>query len=221
MGFIDLICITADPDATTFYGLAYTHIQEQSPSGNYDTQNLVLVKSNTNPSSPSNLTWSVVSRIDSWELVAMDVVDGSGVFGSTEFSCTVNAQGVFTVFREPGYYSTTGLSGMRYDPTGTKDPSSDSQGPGTWMNMTIDSGYNWSGDSRGQVLKYVNNGTSPVLVHAFLDKYYTMHIGIVNEATKTLTGAAVWSMVSEVQLSPEMFVFSSSSATHRLCGMFL
>ena len=60
MGVITLNCITTDPDSTTYYGFAYA--TSYAPRSNYP--DAVLVKSNPNPASPANLTWSVVSRIN-------------------------------------------------------------------------------------------------------------------------------------------------------------
>ncbi|KAG0065135.1 hypothetical protein BGZ89_008578 [Linnemannia elongata] len=142
MGVIDLVCVTTDPGATTYYGLAYADDYGQ---GSKRINYAVLIKSNTKPISPGDLTWSVVSMFDSSKLAG----DPYSVTAA-DCSCVINEQGVFTMFGlSAGAMSTTASTfpfGIRYDPTS-----------GAWMNVTVNAGYTWSGVFSRRSLGYVNN----------------------------------------------------------------
>ncbi|KAF9092843.1 hypothetical protein BGX23_003876 [Mortierella sp. AD031] len=202
MGVLDLDCLTTDSDATTYYGFTFTSSYDDAP--NPYTSNAVLVKSNSNPVSPYNLTWSVVSRIESRYL--MGSIEGS-------ISCAVDAQGVFTAFRRykgMSSYTTSLPFGLRYDPTGTMDAKFNVKGPGAWMNITVDPSYAWSKDYTNQVLGYVSNGASNVLIHAVLDKANnTIYVASVNEATKTLTAAGLWRMNKTIHGVPKVLAIGN------------
>ncbi|KAK3841651.1 MAG: hypothetical protein J3R72DRAFT_491232 [Linnemannia gamsii] len=174
MGILQLRCVTTDPAATTFYGFAYAKgYNLTAPDIPSSTNYTVLVKSNTNPASPSELTWSLVSMIESETLTYYDPDY------SHSYACAVNAQGVFSVFisfvtpsRKP--------FGIRYDP-----------GLRAWTNLTVDSKYAWPYVFKEQMLGYVNN----VLVHVvFYSSPGTIYFATMNEATKTLIPAGVWAM---------------------------
>lgn len=192
MAALDLRCLTTDPDGTTYYSFSYTGTGSQPPRSE-----AILIKSNTNPASPANLTWSVVSMIDTVYLTYKDQF----YFGE-DYTCAVNAQGVFTVFGR--YNGLTGPNavpkiprGFRYDPAGSMDPSFKFEGPGAWSNITFDPVYNWTGLYDQQVLGYVNNAGTSVLVHAYLSvNSTTVNIARVDEATKMLTSAGVWPLVN-------------------------
>lgn len=176
MGILDLCCITADLAATTVYGFAYAKGYDPATPDIPNTNNYtVLVKSNTNPTSPSALTWSLVSMTKSETLTYYDPAYSDGV------SCTVNAQGVFSAFTT---FVTPSVKpfGIRYDP-----------GLGAWMNLTVDSKYAWKFPYREQKMGYVNN----VLVHAvYGSPPGTIYFATMNEATKTLIPAGVWATVT-------------------------
>ncbi|KAF9089164.1 hypothetical protein BGX29_012181 [Mortierella sp. GBA35] len=169
MGILDLVCLTTDPDATTYYGFAYAN-PESDGLGTYagnEYLNSILVKSNSNPASSKNVTWSVASMTSSRSLDKTFNQYYGDIF---KYSCTVNAQGVFTMF---GRYQGSiaygdkdyQITGLRYDPAGTMDPSFNFKGP---------------------ALGYANNGASSVLVHAIItEKTNTPKLATVNEATKT------------------------------------
>ncbi|KAG0285281.1 hypothetical protein BGZ96_010439 [Linnemannia gamsii] len=139
MGVLDLLCITTDPDATTFYGLAYA---EDYNSTDLKLQYAVLVKSNTNPSSPTNLTWSVVSMFNGSQLNGYP-----NSVNSVDTSCVMSAQGVFTMLgRYKSTFSSTEIMvpfGIRFDPAGTMDPNFGHKGSGAWMNISVADGFNW------------------------------------------------------------------------------
>ncbi|KAG0203708.1 hypothetical protein BGX33_008955, partial [Mortierella sp. NVP41] len=193
MGVLDIRCLATDPDATTFYGFAYATTYNGYSNIANNPFHVILVKSNPNPVSPDNLTWSLVSELASWKLI-WEYEPSAGV----EYSCAVNAQGVFTVFsRYKGIFSKKESvpHGIRYDPAGTMDPRFRFEGPGAWMNITIDNAYSWTGDFKQHISGYINSRGTSLLVHAFLsEKSNTVHIASVNEATKTLTAAGVWDL---------------------------
>ncbi|KAF9537643.1 hypothetical protein EC957_007850 [Mortierella hygrophila] len=187
MGVLDIICLTTDPYSTAFYGFAYASSYDCS----YCSYN-VLVKSNVNPTSGSTLTWSLVSKINSKNMT------GTAVDMYAQFSCAINAQGVFTMFgwtRDSGglYSNPETTFGVRYDPAGTMDANYNFQGSGAWMNVTIDKTYNWAGTSAQHTLGYVNNGGTTDLVHTVLSSNEnTIYLAKVDESTKILTAAGTW-----------------------------
>ncbi|KAF9130123.1 hypothetical protein BG015_004046 [Linnemannia schmuckeri] len=183
-----LKCVTTDAAATTFYAFAYDRSYDSVYPVNRKVYEAILIKSNTNPASPDRLTWSVVSRIDSRSLAG----DFDDVNDAAEYSCTTNAQGVFTLLgRYSGSLSSGTPFGVRYDPTATMDSKFNFKGPGGWMNITIHSNYNWPSSYKEQTLGYVNSGGNSVLVHAIRTPS-SFNIATLNEETKTLTGVASW-----------------------------
>ncbi|KAF9147807.1 hypothetical protein BG015_010500 [Linnemannia schmuckeri] len=81
---------------------------------------IVLVKSNTSPSSLTVLKWSIVSMFKSSKPTGYaDAVNGG------EYSCAINGQGVFTKFDQcmvPSFGENKVPFGIRYDPSGAMDP---------------------------------------------------------------------------------------------------
>ncbi|KAK3808807.1 MAG: hypothetical protein JOS17DRAFT_545002, partial [Linnemannia elongata] len=189
MGVLDIKCLTTDPDSTAFYGFAYA---DSYPCSYYYCNNNVLVKSNTNPTSGSTLTWSLVSKISSSNMTRTT----SSIY-NPKYSCAINAQGVFTMFgwTRASYSFPETSFGIRYDPAGTMDAKYNFQGSGAWMNITIDSAYNWTGASAQHTLGYVNNGLTTDLVHtAISPDENKIYVAKVNEATKSLTAAGTWAL---------------------------
>ncbi|KAK3836903.1 MAG: hypothetical protein J3R72DRAFT_450044 [Linnemannia gamsii] len=176
-------CITTDAGATTFYGIKYQSITPDpvKPSNTLLPASIVLFKSNTNPASPTDLSWSVVSRIDSTQLM------GTGYWTSgTGISCAISPQGVFTAFIHDNE-----ARGVRYDPAGTMDPSYNVKG--SWTNVVVDPKYLWTSDFELEALGYVLSGSTNVLVHVIFSKASNMlQVATVNDATNTLTGTGVW-----------------------------
>ncbi|KAK3830446.1 MAG: hypothetical protein JOS17DRAFT_775274 [Linnemannia elongata] len=178
MGVLDLLCVTTDPDATTFFGFAYAEDYNTTVS---KPKYAVLIKSNTKPISPGDLTWSVVSMFDSSKLAG-----NPNSVAAADCSCVLSEQGVFTMFGlTPASLSSSTSKmpfGIRYDPTG-----------GTWMNVTVAAGYTWSGVFSRRSLGYVNNGASKVLVHASISaSNNTINLATVNESTRSLSAVGLW-----------------------------
>ncbi|KAF9125333.1 hypothetical protein BG015_004915 [Linnemannia schmuckeri] len=191
MGILDLRCITTDPAATTFYGFAYAKGYDPKTPDIPSTANYtVLVKSNTNPSSPSALTWSLVSMTKSETLTYYDPAYSKG------FTCAVNAQGVFSAFTSFVTPSVKSF-GIRYDP-----------GLGAWMSLAVDPKYAWPFPFLEQKLGYVNN----VLTHAvFSSLTGTIYFATMNEATKTLIPAGVWAMNGTAYGSIQTMMISNNN----------
>ncbi|KAK3819388.1 MAG: hypothetical protein JOS17DRAFT_756330 [Linnemannia elongata] len=189
MGVLDIICLTTDPDSTTFYGFAYANIYDCYN----DCSNNVLVKSQANPVSGKNITWSLVSMINSRNLTRSEF---SIKFDSiASYSCSVNAQGVFTMFGWALGDGKVMTYGLRYDPAATMDAKYNFQGSGAWMNLTIDRAYNWTESDRQHKLGYVNNGVITELVHSVLSSDGSkIYLAKVDETTKTLTAAGNWAL---------------------------
>ncbi|KAF9931743.1 hypothetical protein FBU30_009667 [Linnemannia zychae] len=202
MGIIDTIaCLTTDPAATTYYALS-----RDVTYNNTAPIQIILLKSNSNPTSPSSLTWSVVSRIDQSPLVD----SSADVFTTYSCTCAVDAQGVFTLFGSPKGASNSLPPnipvGIRYDPASTTDPKYNYKGPGGWMNIIIDPKYNWGYKYDLQALGYVNSGGSKLLVHCVMNSGSgAVTIATMNESTKTLTAAAVWNLPPNDGIAPKVF----------------
>lgn len=77
------------------------------------------------------------------------------------------------------------------------DPSFELNGPGAWTNVTIVPGYGWTQGFMAHSVGDVSSGGSDVLVHASPPtNNNTIHIATLDEATKTLLPASVWTMES-------------------------
>ncbi|KAG9069770.1 hypothetical protein KI688_009095 [Linnemannia hyalina] len=190
MGWLDLICITTDPASTTFYRLAYATDYSTDSTSKY----VVLIRSNTNPISPRDLVWSIVSLIESWKLAGhLYTTDGS------DCTCSSGAQDVFTMFGRALSDSTSGLKrpyGIRYNLSGSMDDSFNYRRPGAWQNITVAGGYDWSGGLNRHSLGYVNNGATKVLVHASIsDTNNTVNLAMMNDSTMDLYGTGLWVMI--------------------------
>ncbi|KAK3830382.1 MAG: hypothetical protein J3R72DRAFT_516795 [Linnemannia gamsii] len=186
MGKISQPCLTSTPDASTLYGIDITESYDNLPFNYRAGESFVIIKSNTNPTSPEDLTWSVWSRA---YLLDLGDVDFSG-----SYSCAVTNEGVFTFF-----YRFISPHGFRYDPNGKPDGSDTLTGPngrGVWTTIKFDPEYNWYGSFTTHMLEYVNTPNGPVLVHV-IQNGYQLNFAIYDETTKTLTNAGQWSFLSD------------------------
>ncbi|KAG0307329.1 hypothetical protein BGZ97_000436, partial [Linnemannia gamsii] len=134
MGKLGIDCLTSTPDSSTFYGLDSTYSYDYTTEYK-DGTSFIIFKSNTNPTSPENLTWSLVSRI---------YVEDLGFASPNDFTCAVDAHGAFTFFfrdwKQPNF-----PSGVLYDPNGIVDSHAiaGSKGPGTWRTIDGSMHYQW------------------------------------------------------------------------------
>lgn len=67
MGALDLICITTNPESTTFYGFAYADIYECDLY--HGCSYNVLAKSNSDPTDPKAMAWSLIAT-GTWAMVS-------------------------------------------------------------------------------------------------------------------------------------------------------
>lgn len=193
MGLLNTICITTDPGVTAFYGLAFA---EGYGPNNDKPEYAILVRSNTNPVSSTNITWTTISTFDSSKLAGYPNA-AKGV----DYSCAYNEQGVFTMFGRTagGSSSVTTMVpfGVRYNPNGSMDPRFNYQGTGAWMNITVEDGHTWSGGFTRFSLGYVKTGATKVLVHASIsDTKNVVSLATVKDSTGTLAATALWTMVT-------------------------
>lgn len=199
MGRLDFSCLTSTPDSSTFYGLDTTNSFDDLPNSYRTGYSFVIFKSNSNPTSPANLTWSVVSRISVKYLKSV---------GWGDYSCVVNADGVFTSFFRN--YTASSLpvpSGFQYDPFGL--PGSDTligeKGPGTWRPFKVDPSYQWLkpyGSSQlSQAIGYVSSPAGPYLLHCMLSES-TIQFARQEETNGvlTLTKVGGWNLVRLILL---------------------
>jgi hypothetical protein len=76
------------------------------------------------------------------------------------------------------------------------DPSFGFKGVGSWSNITVADGFNWSGDFNTRTFGYVNTTSAMVLVHASVSgTSNTVSLATFDEDTKTIAPMAVWNMV--------------------------
>ncbi|KAG9069771.1 hypothetical protein KI688_009096 [Linnemannia hyalina] len=160
---------------------------------NAKPEHAILFRSNTNPASSTNITWTTISTFDSSKLAGYPNA-AKGV----DYSCAYNEQGVFTMFGRTtgGSPSVTTMVpfGVRYDPNGSMDPGFNYQGTGAWMNITVE-GYTWLGGFTRFSLGYVKTGATKVLVHASIsDTNNVVSLATVNDPTGILATTAAWTM---------------------------
>ncbi|KAF9118576.1 hypothetical protein BGW39_001032 [Mortierella sp. 14UC] len=182
-------CLATTPDASTFYGFDYTPSTDDTLSEYKEANSFVIIKSNANPTSPTNLSWTVWSRVYLDDLPPMSLSGGT--------SCAVSNEGVFTIFfrQSSSSYNLSKPYGFRYDPNGKPGSGSvaGNNGRGAWIPVKFRS-YDWSVFYDIQLLEYVNGPTGLQLVHCHKDSY-TVHCAIYNDATNTLEGAWTWSFM--------------------------
>ncbi|KAF8943880.1 hypothetical protein BGZ47_004925 [Haplosporangium gracile] len=194
MGILKFDCMATDPAATTFYGLVNADRYQFTGTGGWD-KNMVLVKSNTNPSSVKTVNWSFLSSYSSQNL--------SIKYGVPTYAgCAVNSRGVVTfvavhyVYNETKPYSDY-ITALRYDPAGVSDPPM-SQGAGSWSTLSLNPAF-------GQVLIeklslwYTAVAGVETLNIAFVDNPFsavddTVHFGTFDEVTMTFNPAGKWAM---------------------------
>ncbi|KAG0295068.1 hypothetical protein BGZ97_004911 [Linnemannia gamsii] len=186
MDVADLSCVTTDPESTAFNGYSYAEDYVSTPPKTV----VVLVRSNTNPTSPTDFSWSIISKIDSKNLAE----PGENT-NDVSLTFTISAQGVFAMFAQLKGSGSISYA-IRYNPAGNMDPRFGYKGAGDWMNIVIDPAYKPSGKFRAQVSGYVSKGATSTLVPALLPlKGSTISLATVDDATHTLSPVAVWRAV--------------------------
>ncbi|KAK3814979.1 MAG: hypothetical protein J3Q66DRAFT_203245 [Benniella sp.] len=196
MGIIDPSCVAAGPENTVYaFALALTYGNSTMPPG---SQHYVIAKSNANPTSSKEMTWSIVATISSSAFSMLDKV----------ITCVISDQGVVTVFGDTKYDPRLGISDaygymvIRYDPSATPNGGMASTGPGGWMNITVSNTYTLGRNStmKWSLAFYVKDtaaGGAQKLIHltsAHVNFPPVLQFGIVDETTKTLSHAANWTL---------------------------
>ncbi|KAG0269976.1 hypothetical protein DFQ27_001237 [Actinomortierella ambigua] len=160
MGQLEVECFATDELSMVLYAFAYGF--DQSRGNSYEDRQIgILLKSNSAPSGPTGVTWSVVSTVrqDSLRFLRMApacVVDPSGVF--VAFSSRTNLNSQDPSNDRPG--------GIMYDPTLT--PTRNSTGPGGWANINVPNTYPWKDDGSPSTVFYINDASgSYSIYHAF------------------------------------------------------
>ncbi|KAK3814771.1 MAG: hypothetical protein J3R72DRAFT_461662 [Linnemannia gamsii] len=178
-------CMTSD--GTTFYG----HAVYSFTSGSSE-RTIVLAKSNANPASFSNVTWTLVATAKESDLGYL-----SGMNILKTILCNVNRQGVFTIIASSTKKSPTDPENF---PQGGYQfaPNADgSSGGGSWSKVSMTEPYPW--DTIGQTsLTSVPgaNGGKDVLVHVFSTSTTgdTISISIFDPVTKAFAIKSAWTL---------------------------
>lgn len=196
MGVLHLECAISDTDGTSLYGLAYgsDYTADKNSANNYER--IIIVQSNTNPTSVINMTWRVVSTFKRDSLV---------VLTRSLTTCTVDDQGVFTAVSLTTE-TTASPRGVRFNPSGN----------GLWSNITFPANYGWKNSVQSNILFNLKSSTgSNQLFHAFVEATP----GAITFAILSTTNpyqfesTATWSMVSRKK-EVGNFDFKSSPAVN-------
>ncbi|KAF9086000.1 hypothetical protein BGX23_009226 [Mortierella sp. AD031] len=151
-------CLTSD--GTTFYA----HYTTNLGSSNNNDDTIILAKSNPNPASARDVTFSVVATAKESEL---GYLAGMAIIGG--MLCHVDSRGVFTIIasstkKSSNTAETLPEGGYQYTP-GSVDGTS----AGTWSTVTMTGPYDWNTLGGGGSLVTVPGGAGgkDVLMHVF------------------------------------------------------
>ncbi|KAK3841653.1 MAG: hypothetical protein J3R72DRAFT_444660 [Linnemannia gamsii] len=186
-GTLNLDCIASDPASSVFYGIANARSAE-----NYTNEYTILVKSNTNPSNPGNLNWSIVSKVEISKTRYRYPLINTVV-------CAVSSGGEFSAF----YYNPNSMTvtGPVLEPVGVRfDPKKEAEAAaGSGWSDIIGSSTKLAWTLRIMFPKvfYVrdtSSGAESVVLLLTDDFASVIRYGVVDEATNTLQLAGVWKM---------------------------
>ncbi|KAK3814984.1 MAG: hypothetical protein J3Q66DRAFT_343550 [Benniella sp.] len=191
------LCVAAGPGNTVY---TFAHASNYGNSGRLPSgQYYVIAKSNANPTSFAEMTWSTVAAIS------------SSAFGMLNdiIACVVSDQGVVTLFD-------FNVMVIRYDPSATPNGGTISTGPGGWMQIAVSNTYALS--RRGWIrslafyIKDTTAGGAQKLIHLTMrsPNRPTLQFGIVDETTKTLSHAANWTMNDVYYPNVESLAYSNN-----------
>ncbi|KAK3834770.1 MAG: hypothetical protein JOS17DRAFT_737710 [Linnemannia elongata] len=207
MGILDFDCMTTDPSSSTFYGLTNTKSYDKTDY-NY---NIVLAKSNSNPTSLRTTSWSFASSYSSKNLSIKDGIP-------TTAGCAVDSKGIVTfiavhyIFPKTDPYSKY-ISAVRYDPAGVADPSL-SQGTGSWSVMTLNPLFGQSTFEKIWLFNSVVGGVETLQL-AYLTRLDVgfqpaIVFGAYDVATATFNPTGRWDMTTLTYGSPMSILFFES-----------
>ncbi|KAK3841630.1 MAG: hypothetical protein J3R72DRAFT_150187 [Linnemannia gamsii] len=181
-GRLNLDCIASDPTSSVLYGIANARGK--------DDEYTVLVKSNTNPSNPGNIDWSIVSKVKISKTGYRYPLINTVV-------CAVSSGGEFSAFYYDPSYTT--VAGPALVPIGVQfDPKKEAEaGAGSGWSDIIGSRTKLAWTHRYLVPKafYVRDASSGAESAVLLltdDFASVIRFGVVDEATNTLQLAGVW-----------------------------
>lgn len=184
-------------DGTTFYAHATFSL------GSGDTgRTIVIAKSNANPASFSDVTWSVYATVSEADMGTY--LQGMNILKS--MLCSVDKQGVFTIIATSTKTSinspeTLRMGGYQYTPHA--DPTTG----GTWTTILMKDPYPWTSARSGGLVS-VPAGTAggkDVLMHVFQTSSSedAIGVGIFDPFTKSFSLQSNWTLVSASTLLVE------------------
>ncbi|KAF9364595.1 hypothetical protein BGX34_001055, partial [Mortierella sp. NVP85] len=190
MGQLKLFCVASD--GRSLYGLSSgTNLD----SGTKDPL-VILVKSNPDPATLVQISWSVVSTVRI-----------SAIYDITQSQsrqvCAVDDKGVFTylgqnVIKAP---STAGVkAGVQFSPLFPPNSSGSSTGTGGWKTIDIPATYSWQESTISEVLFSVLDptGTANAVVHAFIGSGNTgVQFGTL-DSTLQLKQGPLWATTDRI-----------------------
>ncbi|KAF9550506.1 hypothetical protein EC957_000180 [Mortierella hygrophila] len=181
-------CVTSD--GTTFYA----HATFSLGSGNTG-RTIVIAKSNTNPASFSDVTWSIYATVSEADMGTY--LQGMNILKA--MLCSVDSQGVFTIISTSTKTSinspeTLGMGGYQYTPHA--DPTTG----GTWTTILMKDPYPWSSLRSGGLVS-VPAGTAggkDVLMHVFQTSSSedSISVGVFDPFTKSFSLQSNWTLPS-------------------------
>ncbi|KAK3830466.1 MAG: hypothetical protein JOS17DRAFT_791172 [Linnemannia elongata] len=158
-----------DPEQTIIYGLVYGYSSDKQQSRGYQRDVIILIKSQANPSSISDIKWSVVSTFPSSTWLTPMITHSN-----PQLACAVSSDEVFTAlsFGAPvnrGASAIRTFSGIRYNPVGQMGPEYGVTGGGVWVAVDISSRYNNTETPLyyRPVMFYLKEGELKTLAYAF------------------------------------------------------
>ncbi|KAH7049751.1 hypothetical protein BKA57DRAFT_461130 [Linnemannia elongata] len=181
-------CMTSD--GTTFYA----HATFSLGSGNTG-RTIVIAKSNANPASFSDVTWSVYATASEADMATY--LQGMNILKS--MLCSVDKQGVFTIIATSTKTSmnsleTLGMGGYQYTPHA--DPTTG----GTWTTILIKDPYPWSSVRSGGLVSVpaATAGGKDTLMHVFPTSSSgdTIGVGVFDPFTKSFSLQSNWTLPS-------------------------
>lgn len=175
MGQLEALCFAQGTD-NTLYALAYGY-DLSSPSS--DNAVAALLKSNASPSSPSALTWQVVSTVRKGDLFTF--------FSDTWIQCVADPDGGFLVWSYQTYrpgQEKYRPGGFRYDPSlSTPSGTTTKMGKGGWVNVDTPINYRWSSPTSGSALSYLKDGSGKYNFYHAFSGGATIAFGVLNTET--------------------------------------
>ncbi|KAF9126461.1 hypothetical protein BGW39_006606 [Mortierella sp. 14UC] len=177
-------CMTSD--GTRFYG----HTTYSFTSGS-EERTIVLAKSNVNPASFNDVTWTVVATAKESDF---GYLSGMNILRS--ILCTVDKQGVFTIIASTMKKSSSDPENL---PQGGYQftPNADGSSGGNWSKISMTEPYPWNVIGRASLTSVPSpNGGKDVVAHVFASSNIAdiISVGILDPVSKTFTIKSNWTL---------------------------